>query len=257
MKCVLVACALLATVGTIVATEPTTTTDLEVAARNDKLSQAVIDFLENIKQSMPCGIPDLGIPVLAPFELDHLEFDVDEKGLSFKGELNKVVVDGLNEFEIRKVEIKALKLQLDFAFFFDSIRSAGKYAAKGKALGFIPFKRSGPFKFNVNGLAVNGTVKVQLKGDKVQIRDLRIVTTIKSVKSDFKKLLPSRLQTIIVNKIIESAVPRIINDNQEAITDKIENSVKPAINELLGELTLQDLIDATSGEGGSSLPVTC
>ncbi|XP_058058722.1 uncharacterized protein LOC131209630 [Anopheles bellator] len=250
----LLVCALLMALGTVIAGAEDTS--LEIAERDNKLNKAVIEFLENLQKSMPCGIPDMGIPVLAPFELDHMEFDVVQKGLKFKTEFNDMVVDGLDDFEIRKIDVKVLKLQLDFEFFFNSIRTKGKYQVKGKTLGFVPFQRSGPFKFNVNGITLKGTVKVALKGDSLQIRDLRITTTIESVNSKLKNVFHSRLLTLAFNRMVEGAVPGIVNDNQVAITDTIESSVKPALNEVLSEISLQDLIDAASGEG-SSLPVTC
>uniref|UniRef100_A0A1Y9H297 Hemolymph juvenile hormone binding protein n=1 Tax=Anopheles dirus TaxID=7168 RepID=A0A1Y9H297_9DIPT len=224
--------------------------------RDNSLNEMVIEFLENFKKSMVCPNPDLGLPVLAPFELDHFEVDVDQKGLKFKGEVNGVVVDGLNEFEIKNIDIKMLKLQVDFEFYFAAIRTKGKYKAKGKALGLFPFNRSGKFRFDVKGLTVKGSVKVALKGDKVQVRDLIITPTIKSVKSDLRNVFLLPFNTFIFNRIVEGVVPGMINDNQDDITQSIEENLKPAINAALGELSLQDLIDMVSGDGGSG-PVTC
>lgn len=58
------------------------------------------------------------------------------------------------------------------------------------------------------------------------------------------------------NRMVELAVPGLINNNQQAITQAIEQQLKPAINEMLGDISLQDLIDmiTSGGEGG---PVTC
>uniref|UniRef100_A0A182QS71 Hemolymph juvenile hormone binding protein n=1 Tax=Anopheles farauti TaxID=69004 RepID=A0A182QS71_9DIPT len=224
--------------------------------RDNSLNEMLIGFLENFKQSMVCPNPALGLPVLAPFELDHFEVDVDQTGLAFKGEVNNVVVDGLNEFEIRNIDIKVLKLQLDFEFYFAAIRTKGKYKAKGKVISLFPFNRSGKFKFDVKGLAIKGSVKVGLKNDKVELRELTINPTIKSVKSDFKNVFLVPLNTFIFNRIVEGVLPGMINDNQESITQSIEENLKPAINEALGELSLQDLIDMVSGEGATE-PVTC
>ncbi|XP_053659337.1 uncharacterized protein LOC128708386 [Anopheles marshallii] len=205
---------------------------------------------------MVCGNPDLGIPVLAPFELEHAEVEIKQKGLEFKGELNNVIVNGLNEFEIKNIDIKVLKLQLDFELYFGAIRTKGKYKAKGKVLGLFPFNRFGSFRFDAKGLTVKGSAKVGISGDKLQIRDLIITPTVKSVRSDVKNIFLNPITNFTFNRIVEGIVPGLINNNQQEITQMIEQRLKPAINEMLGDISLQDLIDMVSGGGGSG-PVTC
>lgn len=45
------------------------------------LNQMLKDLIEQFKELMPCGVPDLGVPVLAPFELEHTAFNFEQKGL--------------------------------------------------------------------------------------------------------------------------------------------------------------------------------
>lgn len=45
------------------------------------LNEIIIDFIEQFKVIMPCGIPDLGVPALVPFELNHTAFKVEQPGL--------------------------------------------------------------------------------------------------------------------------------------------------------------------------------
>ncbi|XP_052902840.1 uncharacterized protein LOC128310277 [Anopheles moucheti] len=249
-----VACTLLVTLTGAAVLEPDAVT---VKPRDNSLNELVIQFLENFRQSMKCGNPDLGIPVLAPFELEHAEVDIKQPGLEFKGELNKVVIDGLNEFEIKNIDIKVLKLQLDFELYFGAIRTKGKYKAKGKVLSLFPFNRFGSFRFDAKGLTVKGSAKVRISGDKLQLRDLIITPTLKSVRSDVKNIFLNPITNFTFNRIVEGIVPGLINNNQQEITQMIEQKLKPAINEMLGDISLQDLIDMISGGEGGSGPVTC
>lgn len=45
------------------------------------LNEIIIAFIEQFKGIMPCGIPDLGVPALVPFELNHTAFKVEQSGL--------------------------------------------------------------------------------------------------------------------------------------------------------------------------------
>ncbi|XP_040151371.1 uncharacterized protein LOC120893500 [Anopheles arabiensis] len=224
--------------------------------RNNALNELIIKFLEDFRLSMVCPNPALGIPVLAPFELEHVEMELKDRLIQFKGELNKVVVDGLNEFEIVKIDVKPLKLRVDFELFFGALRTKGKYKTKLKLIGVLPVNRFGSFRFDLKGLTVKGGASVAISGDKLQVRDLVITPTLKSVRSDVRGIFLNPVASFAFNRMVELAVPGLINNNQQAITQAIEQQLKPAINEMLGDISLQDLIDmiTSGGEGG---PVTC
>ncbi|XP_035890553.1 uncharacterized protein LOC118502432 [Anopheles stephensi] len=224
--------------------------------RDNALNELVIQFLESFRESMVCANPDLGIPVLAPLKVDHLEMEIKQKLFQISGELNNLVVDGLNEFEIKHIDIKVLKLQLDFEFYFGAIRTKGKYKVKAKLIGLLPLTRFGSFRFDAKGLTVKGSASIGISGDKLQIRSLTVTPTLKSVRSDVKNVFLQPIVNFMFNRVVEGVVPGLINNNQQEITQLIEQQLKPMINEMLGDLSLQDLIDMVSGGGGSG-PVTC
>lgn len=225
--------------------------------RDNALNQLVIQFLESFRESMVCANPDLGIPVLAPLKVDHLEMEIKQKLFQISGELNNLVVDGLNEFEIKHIDIKVLKLQMDFEFYFGAIRTKGKYKAKAKLIGLLPLTRFGSFRFDAKGLTVKGSASIGISGDKLQIRSLTVTPALKSVRSDVKNVFLQPVVNFMFNRVVEGIVPGLINNNQQEITQLIEEQLKPMLNEMLGDISLQDLIDMVSGGGGGSGPVTC
>lgn len=221
------------------------------------LNEIIIDFIEQFKAIMPCGIPDLGVPALVPFELNHTAFTIEESGLLyFDAEINDLLVDDLNNFDIVNVDLQLFKFQLEFSFFFHSIKTKGQYKAKGKALSFIPFNRGGNFGFNFNGLTLNGTIKIALNGDKLAVDEFKLSPIVNSVNSKFEHVFLLPLNTLIFNKIVESVVPKFLRDNKELVTSFLENLIKPEINGMLADYTLQDLIGLLDG-GNTTLPSTC
>ncbi|XP_065091989.1 uncharacterized protein LOC135712852 [Ochlerotatus camptorhynchus] len=221
------------------------------------LNEVIIDLIEQFKAIMPCGIPDLGVPTLVPFELNHTAFKIDQPGLLFfDAEINDLLIDDLNNFDIVNVDLQLFKFQLEFSFFFHSIKTTGQYKAKGKALNFIPFNRGGKFGFNFNGLTLTGLIKIALNGDKLAIDEFKLGPIVNSVDSKFEHVFLLPLNTLIFNKIVESVVPNFLRDNQEKVTSFLENLIKPEINDLLDDYTLQDLIGLLDGSN-STLPTTC
>lgn len=222
------------------------------------LNDMIIDIIEQFKGIMPCGIPDLGVPTLVPFELNHTAFKVDQSGLLyFDAEINNLLIDDLNNFDIVSVDLQLLKFQLEFSFFFHSIKTTGQYKAKGKALNFIPFNRGGKFGFNFNGLTLTGLIKIALNGDKLAVDEFKLTPTVNSVNSKFEHVFLLPLTTFIFNKIVESVVPNFLRDNQEQVTSYLEDLIKPEINGLLAEYTLQDFIGLLDGSSNTTLPSTC
>lgn len=124
----------------------------ENVSSRESINDMVIGFIEQFKEIMPCGVPELGVPVMVPLELNHTEFEFEQSGLLYlDAELDDLFIDGLNDFNIVDVNVKLLQMQLDFKFFFNGIKTTGHYNAKGSAVGLIPFNRGGKFGFNVNG----------------------------------------------------------------------------------------------------------
>ncbi|XP_055603653.1 uncharacterized protein LOC129751908 [Uranotaenia lowii] len=225
-------------------------------ARADTINDLVIGFIEQFKQIMPCGIPDLGVPVLVPFELEHTEFGFEQSGLlQVETELNDIFVDDLNNFDIVKIDVKLLQLQVDFGFFFHSIKSTGQYKAKGTVLGLIPFNRGGKFAFNVNGLSLEGSIKIGIEGENVFIKEFKLRPIVNSVDSKFENVFILPLNTFIFNKVVEAVIPNFLRDNQEQVTQFLEDALVPQVNGLLGEFTLDDLMGMVTGN--SSLPTEC
>ncbi|EDS36846.1 conserved hypothetical protein [Culex quinquefasciatus] len=233
------------------------TVSSENVSSRESINDMVIGFIEQFKEIMPCGVPELGVPVMVPLELNHTEFEFEQSGLLYlDAELDDLFIDGLNDFNIVDVNVKLLQMQLDFEFFFNGIKTTGHYNAKGSAVGLIPFNRGGKFGFNVNGLTLGGSIKLALDGDKISVSSFQLRPTVLSVNSKFEGVFLLPLNTFIFNRIVEAAVPAFLRDNQQLVTEFLEGLVMPPINDALSEYSLQDLMDMIGGEG-PSLPSGC
>lgn len=86
--------------------------------------------------------------------------------------------------------------------------------------------------------------------------EFKLTPTVNSVESKFEHVFLLPLNTLIFNKIVESVVPKFLRDNQEQVTSYLEDLIKPEINGVLEDYTLQDLMGLLEG-GNATLPSTC
>ncbi|XP_055633615.1 uncharacterized protein LOC129773963 [Toxorhynchites rutilus septentrionalis] len=216
----------------------------------------LINLIERFKIIMPCGILELGVPVMVPLKLNHTNFTIDQHGwIQFDAELNNILIEDLDKFDIVDVNLKILQFQLDFNLFFHSIKTTGEYKAHGKAFGLIPFNRSGSFTFNLIGLHLDGTIKIGMNSDQVMINDFKIRLTVDLVESKFEEVFLFPLNTLIFNKIIEGLVPKLLKDYQQQVSQHLENFIKPQVNEILRGYTVQEL--GSLVENSSILLTSC
>ncbi|XP_058822059.1 uncharacterized protein LOC131683781 [Topomyia yanbarensis] len=231
--------------------------------RSENVTKGILDhrikeLIELFKSLMPCGIPNLGIPVLAPLKLDHISFNFEQSGLlSLKAELNNLLVEDLNKFDTVNVDLKILQMQLDFSLFFNAIKVTGEYKAQGSAIGLIPFNRGGKVAFNLNGLTLDGSIKVKLDGDKILLKELKQRPTVMSVNSKFEGAFLLPMNTFIFNKIVETALPKFLRDNEELVSSFLEDMIKPQMNKILQDYTLKNLTDLLGNSTSSALPGSC
>lgn len=53
--------------------------DVSIEALNT-INDAINATLENVREQMPCGFPNYGVPPLAPLLIENLEIDLDSEG---------------------------------------------------------------------------------------------------------------------------------------------------------------------------------
>lgn len=106
-------------------------------------------------------------------------------------------------------------------------------------------------------MSLAGSIKVALNGDKLLVEEFKLYPTVKSVNSKFEHVFFLPLTNLIFNKIVESVVPKYLRENQEDVSLFLESYIKPEVNELLGDYTLEDLMGLLQGSENGTIPSTC
>lgn len=205
---------------------------------------------------MPCGFESLGLGPLAPARISRKGVNVQHQTFGVEGEVNDLVLYGLNKFEILKVKANALTSKINITIKYEGeIRAEiSKYMLQSfvKQRGLtVNLVGDGSVDFSLQGLQVDVYIKYSLGvlSQKINIKDLKVTISLDDCYSDITGLLGGGFVNHKMNEFICEFILIGVNDSKNDITDAIEENVKPAINDFLSQHTLGELIG-----GGSSEP---
>lgn len=210
----------------------------------------MIDF----RDQMPCGFDSLGIGPLAPARISSKEINIEHQGYGLKGEVHDFVLYGLDKFEILKVKANAIASKLSVSLRFDEELRAeiSNYKLKSylKKQGLtINLVGDGSVDFILKGLQVDVNIKYSfgIISQKIKIKEFKVLISLDVCKSDITGILGNGFVNNKINEFICEFILIGINDNQNEITNTIEEHVKPIINDYLDQHKFTDL-------GGSEEP---
>jgi len=216
------------------------------------IDDAIRDLLDTtVRQLILEGSPDLGFPVLDPFELDHVDLDVNLEGtIDLKGVLDGVKVRNLATFEIDNIKANLLLLRLDFGLSVPEIVAEGDhYAIDGNLGGLLPVYGEGRFTVSVQGLSLAGTVVLGANNSFIYIKSLDLDVNLVSTKVNLEGLLGGGDLGDIANQIVSDMIPDLVEELKPTLLPDIIQLVIDLANEKLDGLTLQDLLDLINGGG--------
>lgn len=217
------------------------------------------EVIEGIRDQMPCGFPDQGIPPLAPLDIEHKEINIDTEALQLSGSIDNFLLNGLNDFDVAEMKVNAITSKVTFRFIFRNVNVDTQYDLKMrlKKAGFtINMIGAGHGRFAIKDMQIWGNLKYSLGliSGKLKLKSLEVRTHLGEVDSDIEGILGDGAINHKMNDVLEEVVTMAINENEDMITDTIEAMVLPVVNNVLDEFKLSDLVGGIGGgEGGEKV----
>lgn len=219
------------------------------------ISSTIVDVIEGIQEQMPCGFPGLGIPPIAPLRINQQDIDIDTSALKLKGSIEHFRLNGLNDFDIEEMKVNAITSKVTYKFNFRDVNVDTKYDLEMllKKFGFtINLIGAGHAKFAIRDMTIWGSLKYSLGvlSGKLKLKSLEVRTHLGEVDSEIGGLLGDGSVNEKMNEYIAEVVETVINENEDLIAETIENVALPAVNSVLDEVSITDVIGGGDGEGG-------
>ncbi|XP_073821846.1 uncharacterized protein [Musca autumnalis] len=227
--------------------------EVAFAAQDRSISSQIVDAIEAAKEQMPCGFPSMGIPPLAPLKISHQELNIDSGSLMAVGTIDNFRLYGLNDFDILQFRIQALLRKGTFEFNWNHVYLDTDYALTTRVSG-VKMTRSGNAKFALKNLRIWGNFKYSmgLLGGAIKLNNFDLYISVGEVISDIGGLSKIGIINRKLNQVIEEWVYLAINDNTDYIPELTNGYLVPAVNNMIGDMTLSDILGMIGGGSGGS-----
>ncbi|KAL5281732.1 hypothetical protein ACFFRR_005213 [Megaselia abdita] len=231
------------------------TIDSPFEAQGRSISSSIEDAITDFRDQMPCGFESLGIGPLAPARISEQGVDFQRQSFGVEGEVHDLVLYGLNKFNILKCKANAItsKVQVTLDWPEEIKAEITNYILKSfvKQRGLtVNLVGDGLVDFALQGLTIDLNLKYSLSivTQKIKIKELKVVISLNDCVSHITGLLGDGFVNRKINEFICEFILVGLNDNQQGITNNIEDTVKPILNKFLEEHPLSELVGGGNGE---------
>ncbi|XP_022224993.1 uncharacterized protein LOC111075812 [Drosophila obscura] len=229
---------------------------------SQSISSTIEDMIYGIQEQMPCGFAGLGIPPLAPLRIDHKNIDIDTSGFKAKGSIDHFRLNGMNDFEIDEMKVNALTSKVTYKFSFRNVNVDTSYdlTVLLKKFGFtINLIGAGHAKFAIKDMVIWGTLKYSLGviSGKLKLKSLEVRTHLGEVDSEIEGIMGHGMINEKMNLYLAEAVETAVNENEDLIADTIESIALPAVNNVLDDISVADVIAGSGGDGEGGEKEVC
>ncbi|XP_017478245.1 PREDICTED: uncharacterized protein LOC108368013 [Rhagoletis zephyria] len=217
------------------------------------------EFMEFVRLQMPCGYPPAGIPPLVPLHADYKDVNVVLNKTEIHGNVTDLNISGLDEFDVQELHFSNILHKVRYDFRFPEILITGNYMTN------ITTRMYGP-KFHIYGdgilhltlknLRIYGSFIVRPKNSgSLKLRKFKATVELGDVESKLTGILGSALKTKLFNDWIEEFIDMTLNDNQEEVSELLENWAEPRLNRALDEVSVIGVVALILGIiDGSIMP---
>ncbi|XP_054707610.1 uncharacterized protein LOC129217350 [Uloborus diversus] len=199
---------------------------------NPDFEKILRDSIEDFRNMMIKGLPEIGMPVLDPFqEKDiYVPFNDDMAAVSLK--LLEVAVEDASKFTIQN-----LKADTDLSFHTEilipQLSSFGVYDVKGTIGKIFPLWGNGSFSINMTEINIIGDGKCISKNKSLELNTLNLDLSWDQLNIYAENLLGSGDFSKAVMKMLSKVAKNMFVKNKEDIFYSLEPFLVEAINEII------------------------
>lgn len=221
-------------------------TGKEAEEYDRKLSEYIREILENFREQMPEGIPDIGIPPIDPLLIPDVDENIDDGIANMVLRMRHINITGISKFQIRLLKADLEKGFTNFSIAVPELTADGYCYMDGRILGIFPITGDGPFNIHVTQVSIDGygNLNMSAGGDySVYMNNLLLNLTFGSIDVEFESLLGGGRWAQTLVKLITGLAPKLFMYFHEEAMVEINKALLTLINKELEKGSLKDLLD--------------
>lgn len=216
-------------------------------ARDDSLDNYIKAILEQLKAAMPNGIPELGIPVLDPFDVPHFDIPhISESGAEIDVTIDNFVITNMATFETTLAHVDITALSLELGLKIPLLRGDADYTLDGSIFSLFPLYGDGPMYVILNELLVGGKAGVTLDTEGyLQVYELTLDATFDSIDIHFDNLVGGGNFGEVINQVLSLLGPQIWDLVKDDVFKELNGALLSILNDALHKCSINDIINNT------------
>jgi hypothetical protein len=199
--------------------------------------------LEEFREKMKTGDPALGIPPLAPLEIDHVPVKINIGNiLELKGDFKNLRIDNLDHFVNNKLDVSIIKMKASFEFTFPDLIFSGFEDVNAKVFSVAPFWAHGNFSIAPKNVQITGDIKVSVSlNGNLNLKDMNIGLKMEGLDCNIENMLTGGDLSDLLNNMVSEILPATLRKFPEDISRMMKNAMMPILEKIVGSINIKDL----------------
>ncbi|XP_043274343.1 putative beta-carotene-binding protein [Venturia canescens] len=198
-----------------------------------ELDLCITKAIENLREKLAVGIPELEAPAIEPLKLDQIRLLRGPQGARLDINLTDIQVSGPSKFKVRDLRANVDDVSFTFKVSFDTLSFRGKYQIDARLL-LLRLAGAGDLTGSFSGYDSDVILRAEkiIKGDKVYLNFEKIKLVIKVGKANvyLSNLFGG-------DPILGPASNQVLNSNSHLFLDEVKPVLETALADVFTDVT--------------------
>jgi len=214
---------------------------LGVVHSDDSLNNYLLAVLENFRESMPTGIPQLGLPPMDPLKIGDQSISHSDNTVQVDLKISNPTVINLSKFKVNSLDTDLINLRLKIDIGFPTIDATAVYDLKGRAFRILPIFGNGKAQFTANDLKIVTTAAISMIDHKFQLTSFNHDLSYSSIKVNLENLVGGGSLGQVVNGLLNIFGPKLFEAKKADFQRELDQIIMKEINSKLKGFDISNL----------------
>ncbi|XP_054708722.1 uncharacterized protein LOC129218468 [Uloborus diversus] len=215
---------------------------IDCVQHDPDLEKYLLEVIDNFRNQMKEGIPEVNIPVLDPLQLEDLNLDVQENLATMNLKIHQLQVLHLSKFNVTNLKPDLENFYLDLNLTLPELMVNGNYSVNGRLVKIFPIYGQGKFELNASKIHVFGMGQLGFAEDSLEMRLLKLNLQWESLSLFMENFLGGGNFSETLQRVITGVGKDVFERYKPIILEKLEQALTNIINEKLQDPLAKDII---------------